>query len=365
MLFDTEIPGFILEVRQRCMTFGLKWKDPSGRTKYLKIGRYGDVTADQARQKAREIRAEISLGDDPHGRRQKLKSEQTVAQFAESEFLPHQRARKKSFKEDERICQTRIFPSLGNKRLSEVTTTDVTKFHDAILLEGRKPATANRNLATLKRLFKIAHDRELVPRNPAKAVRLFRENNQTERYLTDPEIKKLIAAIKTETDAIAGLAVGFLLATGARRGETLSAKWSDFQLGSDPAIWTIPKPKSGKRAQKPLNSAALSILRQLAALRQNEYVFPGSKPETFRKSIDAAFRRMCKAAGLGKARIHDLRHTYASLLVRQGVSLFVVQKLLNHSTPTMTQRYAHLAPSDLVSASERATTIMLEAEAGV
>ena len=141
--------------------------------------------------------------------------------------------------------------------------------------------------------------------------------------------------------------------TGARSGEALGAKWRD--LDWENAIWTVPKSKNGKTRFIYLNASAVSVFRQIQqkTRRMNlpvtsaSPVFTNPKSKKAYKSFLLAWYAVREQLGLEDVRIHDLRHTYASLLVNKGVSLYEVQQLLGHSSAQMTQRYAHLAPNTL------------------
>lgn len=360
-VYCEQVRGFYVEVRAQGSSYSYKRKI-HGKTYYMTIARVGDITLDQARAKAKEYQAEFALGGNPCEERERKRLELSVLEFVEQKFVPHQLVRKKSGKEDQRNCKTWIIPAFGRKKLSQVTAADVTELHDRIISEGRAPATANRILACVKRLFSLAVQWGSLAVSPAKSVRLHRENNQRERYLADEEIRRLLVAIQADSDLVGAAAIAFLLTTGARRGEALGAKWSEIDL--DRGLWTIPNPKGGRRVHKTLNRAALEVLQRVKEVRENEYVFPGSVYGQPRKTLGGVWKRLCDAAGISGARVHDLRHTFASILVRKGVSLFAVQRLLNHSTPGMTQRYAHLAPAELARESEKASQVIMTIAAG-
>ena len=348
VVYDTRVAGFHAEVRPTTVTYYLKWKDARGESKTLKIGRSADLTADQARKKASELRSKIALGGDPHEEKKQAKEAVTVAEYVAERFLPHQKARKKSWREDEKILRKRILPSWGRRRLADVTTEDVQRLHDSIISDGRKPATANRHLALVKRMFSLAVVWGDVARDPAKPVRLHRENNQRHRYLDGSEIAALVAALDADHDKVGVGAVKLLLLTGCRAGEVLGAKWEDVDFNR--RLLALPDPKGGRRAHKPLSDAAVSLLLAQPKLAGNPFVFPGDRVGDHRHELRNTWARACQAAGISDCRLHDLRHTFASVLVQSGTSLFVVQRLLNHSSPAMTQRYAHLAPTNLLDA---------------
>ena len=353
LVFDTKIAGFMIEVRPSCTTFYVKWKDRRGCTRSVKIGRHGsDVSLEQARKRATELRSAIALGGDPHADRQAEKTALTVAEFVEQRFLPHQKARKKSWDEDVKLLRKRILPAWGGKLLSDINTSDIQRLHDGVVAEGLTPATANRHLCLVKRMLSLALVWGEIAKDPARPVRLHRENGQRSRYLNEGEIAGLLAALDADPDRVGASVIRLLLMTGARAGEALAARWEHIDL--ERGIWTLPNPKGGRVAHKPLGAAAVALLRSQTRVEGNPFVFPGDRPGDHRYALRWTWDRVCKRAGIEGCRVHDLRHTFASLLVSRGVSLFVVQKLLNHSTPSMTQRYSHLAPDHLLDASNLA-----------
>jgi integrase len=150
-----------------------------------------------------------------------------------------------------------------------------------------------------------------------------------------------------------------MLVTGQRKGNVLRMKWSEVDLTKK--LWTIPMTKSGKTHRVPLNEAAVSILQQQEKFREtdNPHVFPGQKIGSSLKTVQKTWSRARRAAGVENCRLHDLRHTYASILVQRGVNLYVVSKLLGHHAPSMTARYAHLADNTLVEASDIVGTMVI------
>jgi integrase len=147
--------------------------------------------------------------------------------------------------------------------------------------------------------------------------------------------------------------VAFLLLTGARRDEVLHATWGDFDL--ERGDWRIPVTKSGSARHVPLNDGALRLLDQIRGKSGSEYVFGNPDTGSYYRHIFSAWDTARKHAGLPDVRLHDLRHTFASLLVNSGRNLYEVQKLLGHTQVKTTQRYAHLTRETLVEASNAGT----------
>ena len=173
------------------------------------------------------------------------------------------------------------------------------------------------------------------------------------------ELKRLGDALAKHKDRQAADIVRLLLLTGARSGEVRAAKWVEFDL--EAGIWTKPASttKQAKLHRIPLNPPAQELLGKLrkAAADGAEYVFPGRR-SAYRTDLADAWTAVCKAADIKDARIHDLRHTYASVLASSGHSLPIIGKLLGHSQAATTQRYAHLQDDPLRKATETAGAIV-------
>ena len=148
--------------------------------------------------------------------------------------------------------------------------------------------------------------------------------------------------------------VVLLLLTGCRKRELLDARWEDFDLPH--RRWRIPMSKSGKARHVPLSEAAVSLIQSLPRWPECPWLVPNPKSRKPYVSIYHSWDTARKAAGVPDLRIHDLRHSYASFLVNAGRSIFEVQKILGHAQIRTTQRYSHLAPGTLLSATDAAAT---------
>jgi integrase len=192
-----------------------------------------------------------------------------------------------------------------------------------------------------------------IKANPCKGVPLMEENNHMERYLSVEEAQRLYGAVCKSENAMLKFIVPMLILTGARKREVLDAKWADFDLSR--RAWRIPISKSGKARHVPLSDGALALL---AAMPQKpDCVWAFANPETCKPyvSIFYAWNTARKSVGLSDVRMHDLRHSFASLLINSGRTLYEVQHILGHSQVKTTQRYAHLSQDTLLAAANSAT----------
>jgi integrase len=177
--------------------------------------------------------------------------------------------------------------------------------------------------------------------------------------LTGTELTRLSEALAGLRDQNAANAVRLLLLTGARQGELLAAKWSDIDLKA--GVWAKPAATTKQAAlhRVPLSAAAVQLLSEMRTQADDdaEWIFP-ARGGGHRPHVNEAWIKARKAAKLDGVRLHDLRHTYASVLASAGLSLPVIGALLGHSTPTTTHRYAHLFDDPLRAATERASAII-------
>jgi integrase len=179
--------------------------------------------------------------------------------------------------------------------------------------------------------------------NPAKGVERNPEAKRR-RYLTGDELTRLTRALAEHDDQQAANVFRMLLLTGARKGEVLSAQWSQFDFGRN--VWTKPAAttKTKRDHEVPLGQAALQLLGQMrrAAPDNAQYLFPGRSGAQPLVEVKKGWSVICKRAAIAGLRIHDLRHSFASELVSAGFSLPVIADLLGHTQIATTSRYSHL-----------------------
>lgn len=351
--FDTATKGLCLEVRvSGGKTYFLRYTDDRGKTRYTKLADARDVSLPQARKLCDRTRNEIAMGVDPLDNKAAKRAVPTFASFANEQYLPFVQINKRSWKTDETLVRTHMVPFFGKKHLDEITTEDVLRFQQKGIQDGAAPGSVNRRLIMLRYMFNLAIRDWKIPgvkTNPTERVRLLQENNKKERYIRPEEMGQLYKSVKASRNVMLQYIVAFLVLTGARRNEVLHATWDDFDL--ERGDWRIPKTKSGNARHVPLNEGALRILAMVKGMSRSEFVFGNPKTQSYYKHIFYAWDVARKKAGLPDVRLHDLRHTFASMLVNNGRNLYEVQKLLGHTQVKTTQRYAHLSRETLVEAS--------------
>ena len=232
-----------------------------------------------------------------------------------------------------------------NPTLDQLTPKRIVAYKNQRYTDGVKPATINRELATLKKAFNLARrEWEWCDDNPVSRVSMEQEHNTRDRWLTVDEEQRLLKAAAPWLREL----ITFALHTGMRRGEILGLTWAGVDVFRRTV--TVFKSKNGERRTIPLNLTALDLLKHKSATRQGEadLVFPSQGKTQFDGSnISRGMTRALNQAKITDFHFHDLRHTCATRMVQAGVDLYKVQRLLGHKSPTMTQRYAHHYPESL------------------
>ncbi|MFW5793835.1 MAG: tyrosine-type recombinase/integrase [Bacteroidota bacterium] len=349
--FDEKCKGLMLEVRSSgTKTYFLKYKDARGRYKQMKLGRADDLTVSQARKLAHKYLGEVAQGNDPLAEKEILQNVPTLKQYAQEQYLPFVKSKKKSWKTDETLLRIHIIPKLGDKHLDEVNIDDVSTLHRDLLFARYKMATANRLIVLMRYMYNLALKWEVsgVTKNPTRGFSIENENNGRERFLNENEVKKLCMALKESNNPSLEPIVLFLLLTGARRSEVLCARWEDIDFERN--VWKILITKSGKPRVVPLSQSAQKVLHRIPRLEDCQYVFANPKTGKPFRSIYRSWHTARQKAGLEDIRMHDLRHSFASFLINSGRSIYEVGKLLGHTQIKTTMRYAHLDNQTLTDA---------------
>lgn len=369
---DTDYPGVYYIIGK---AIGANKDEKIFYIRYRKNGKAIDEKAgrqfqnDMTAAKANRIRSERIEGKQPSNKetREKKKQEKQVKDWTVKRLWGEYLKTKpdtRSFRIDDQRFQLHIAPTLGDKKLEDLDPLSLDRLRIS-LLKKRSPQTVKSAMALLKRISNFARDKRLCKGIDFKIV-LPKVTNLKTEFLTDEELKKLLTAIEEDRNIYAGPIMLTALYTGMRKSEILQLEWND--IDSEHGFIHIRGPKGGKDQKIPLNEAAKGVFEKLP--HDNDLVFPGLHGT--RTGIYHAIDKIKKKAGLPSdfRPLHGLRHHYASMLASSGeVDMYVLQKLLTHKSPLMTQRYAHLRDETLKQASNLAgkivTAIIQEKESDV
>ncbi len=358
IVYDETVKGFGFRITAAgARSFVLNYR-VAGRERRITIGSSPDWTFKAARELGKLLKRRIDMGEDPMRGRDEERAALTIAQLCdvfEAEHLPSRRA---TTREDYRsLMRLYIRPHFGSMKVGALRHTDVAALHREIA--KRAPYRANRMLAVLSVMMARAVKEGWRPDNPASGVAKAHEEKR-ERFLAPAEIARLTEALAAHPEKMSSNAVRLLLLTGARRGEVLSATWEQFDLSA--GVWSKPSASTKQRRahRVPLSAPARALLAdmQREAVPGCPLVFPSSKTSRPLTEIKRTWASVCKTAGLASVRLHDLRHSYASVLASSGLSLHIVGALLGHTQPRTTARYSHLYDEVLRAATERVGAIV-------
>ena len=357
---DLRVRGLQLE---RMATGRTKWRlrfaAPDGRGRIcMTLGDASILSLVDARQLAEKLLRDAALGIDPRHEREQLRKVPTFADFIADQYMPYIKSYKRSWDTDVSLLKNHLLPRFGKRYMDEITRQDIVKMHADRKASGAAAGSANRLLIMMRYIFNLTLKWEVpgIKSNPCKGIPLMEENNKMERYLSVDEAQKLYEAVCKSENTMLKYIVPMLILTGARKREVLGARWEDFDLGR--RAWRIPISKSGKARHVPLSDGALALLATMPRDTDCKWAF--ANPETSKPyvSIFYAWNTARKSVGLSDVRMHDLRHSFASLLINSGRTLYEVQHILGHTQVKTTQRYAHLSQDTLLAAANSATAAL-------
>jgi integrase len=346
-IWDVPIKGFALKVTPRgTRTYLFEYKDRSRKTRRVTIGHHGIITAEQAREKAKALAAEVELGGDPAADRTGHRTASTVSALADQWLSDHVETRRKSktLRDYRGWLDRHVIPGIGSMKVPEVRPRDVEKVVRAL---SDHPTTANRVLAVISSMFTFAIRRHMVRDNPARGIEKNQERKRN-RHLSADELQRLggvLTTAETRGDNQAGIdAIRLLLLTGMRRGEVETLQWRFMDW--DRGRVCLPDSKTGEKVV-PLGQPALDLLSAIrvrlekaGTINEDGFVFVGREGHLV--GLPKMWRKWRSEAGLGDVRIHDLRHSFASFGASNGTPLFVIGGVLGHKSTATTERYAHL-----------------------
>lgn len=328
-------------------SFVFCYSAPTGQERRMTIGELGPWSLQAARKRVAELRRQLDCGIDPLADKKAIRGEMNLASlwfwYEQGAF---QKLSMASQRDQRRAWAVEIEPRLGaHTKVSSINRSDVQRLIDDIS-QKCGGTTGNRCHSYFRRMLNLALNDKLISENPALNISRNREEGR-ERYLSPEEMSRLMDAIHVRSNSPSANAIALLLLTGARRGEVLEMRWGDIDLNR--GIWRKPSSTTKQRRSHvvPLSEEAVVFLNSqsdLCAEKKGhaDWVFPSKSSSGHLSDVKREWKTLCHQADISDARLHDLRHSYASLIVSNGGSLEMVGALLGHSQPQTTKRYAHL-----------------------
>ena len=360
---DTRLIGFILRVERTTRSY---WAQ-TGRGRRTRLGREGELTPDEARERCMRVLGNVAAGRTPLDGLESTEGP-TLGEFIAEIYDPWTRARRPKWADTYMAQLKRLFGHWYGRPLTSLTVADIDQWQTRRITEGIAPATVQRDLnylaSALTRAVKLGH----LAANPVRRIERPRiDRTPKVRYLNPAEEKRLREALRerdAETRAARDSAnrwrrerkqdplpplpyfgdhltpaVLLSMNTGLRRGELLALRWTNVDMKGRQITIEGSTAKAGQTRHIPLNAEALDVLK-----KWKEQAPAGERLFPIDTSFKTAWAKLLERAHITGFRWHDLRHHFASRLVQAGVPLNTVRELLGHGSMAMTLRYAHLAP---------------------
>ena len=363
--FDGDLKGFGLKVMPSGVkTFIVEYRPGAGGRstpkRRLTLGRLGALTPDEARELAKGALGRVHAGNDPAADRAKARAEMTFEKVCDLYLEEGCETKKPStIATDKGRIERHIKPLLGAKRIGEITRTDIEKFmrdvangktaadektkrHGRAIVEGGR-GTATRTVGLLGGIMTFAVSRQLRADNPVRGVKRYADK-KGETFLSASELGKVgaaLTALETAGANPSAVAIIRLLAfTGARKSEIASLRWAEVDL--DRGYLRLGDSKTGAKVI-PIGAPACEVLASVTAVEGSAFVFPAASGKSHFQGVEKVWQNVRVDAGFPNLRLHDLRHSFASVGLARGDALPVIGAILGHADVKTTSRYAHLA----------------------
>lgn len=356
-VWDQQIYGFGLKITPTGRKVFIAQYRVGGRrgpTKRVTLGIFGTLTVEQARQQARHILGQSAIGQDPAAERAKQRSLPRFSTLLDLFFIEHVDAKLKAgtAREYHRLADQFIRPALAKMQIEDIQRADIARLH---LKLRPTPYQANYVLAVISKIFTWAekYGYKAEGPNPCRHIERY-PVKERQRFLSDHEIERLGGVLNTveregsESPYVVA-AIRLLIFTGARLSEILTLRWNEVDF--ERALLLLPDSKTGAKPIY-LSAPALKVLTSLPRIQGNPYVVCGGKHGAHLVNLQKPWRRIRQLAEIGDVRLHDLRHSFASVAAAKGFSLPTIGRLLGHTQTSTTQRYAHLGDDPVKTANE-------------
>ena len=345
-VWEEELPRFGIRVLPSARkTFVVQYR-VSKRSKRMDLGPFAVLTPDAARAMAIQVLAAVAVGRDPLDERRTKERSLTVAELADIFIARHIdmniNLKESTGREYRHALKRYIIPTLGKLKVIDVTRAHIAELH---LSMRDKPYQANRTLEVVSKMFNLAEEWAYRPdgSNPRKGIKKYPERKR-ERFLSSAELQVLGRVLREMEEERVELpsaigAVRLLALTGCRLNEIMRLQWSYVDLRTGEL--RLPDSKTGKKVVH-IGNAAVAVLGKLKRADGNPWVITGRSGFGRLSDLQPFWQRVRARAGFKDARIHDLRHTFASFGASNGLPLLMLGRLLGHTQVQTTARYAHL-----------------------
>jgi integrase len=360
-LRDTIVPGFLMKITPTGRKiFMLAYVAHNGQRRKPAIGRYGEITVEQARGIAQDWLAEVRRGADPSAERAAIRHAPTVKELFDRFISDYSESRNKpsTVVSNRGFGKRHIVPVLGHLKVPDVTRADIANFMKKM---SRTPTGANRVLAATRKMFNMAEVWGMRPdgSNPCRHIPKYPERGKT-RLITDTEMRKLFDYLdRADAEGLEHpfilLAIRLQFEFAARMSEVLQLEWAWVDFDNRRVVW--PDSKTGGMS-KPMSAESLRLFETAPLLENSPFVCPSvfnPKKAMSCHTYYQGWRRILKRAGLPHVGTHGIRHRSATDIANSGISVKVGMALTAHKTVTMFMRYVHTEDDPVRAAAEAVT----------
>lgn len=355
--YDTKVQGLgVMVFPSGTKTFFL-YKRIDGKPDKIKLGRFPDMTIEQARKTAYSMINDISIGVNPKEEKARQIKAPTLSEIFNDFMDKHSKLHKKTWEED--IYNfNRYLASLANKKAKDITKNIVIDWQ-AGLAKNYGIYAANHAFALLSAVFNKAILWGFDGLNPCTGVKKFKEKSR-ERFLQIDELPRFFEALNEEPNELFRDYIYISLLTGARRSNVLAMHWRDINFAS--RTWRVEETKNGEPQTIHLSDQSLEILEKRQQLRYSDWVFPSDTSKSGHiEEPKKIWKRVLEKAGIEDLRIHDLRRTLGSWQAATGANSYIIGKSLGHKTQQATAIYARLNLDPVRESVNKATEAMFAA----
>lgn len=326
----------------------------NGRPERVKLGRFPDMSVENARKAAQRNKGLIASGINPNEEKRRIRDEHTFKQLFDEYMERYSKVHKRSWKYDEREVNKHL-PHWFKRKISTITQDEISRLHAKI---GKESGIyqANRILERIRGIFNKAIEWGWHGINPATGIKKFKEKAR-DRFLSAEEMPKFFKALEMEENETARDFFKVLLLTGVRKSNALAMRWEEISFKEK--TWRIPETKNGEPLTIPLNGNVVILLKERLKNNESEWVFPGDGKTGHLNDPKKAWKRLLNRADLKDLRMHDLRRTFGSWQAALGANGYIIGKSLGHKSQQATAIYARLNLDPVRESTDRAIEAML------
>lgn len=351
---DLREPGLeMIATSGGAKTFYL-YRKIGGKPERVKLGRFPDMSVENARKAAQMNKGMIAQGLNPNEEKRRIRDEHTFKALFDEYMERYSKIHKRSWQYDEREVNKHL-SHWFKRKISTITQDEVSRLHAKI---GKESGLyqANRILERIRGIFNKAIEWGWRGSNPATGIKKFKERSR-DRFLNAEEMPKFFKALAMEENETARDFFKLLLLTGVRKSNALAMRWD--QVSFKEKIWRIPETKNGEPLTVPLNDNVITLLKDRLKDSESEWVFPGDGKAGHLNDPKKAWKRLLKRAEIEDLRMHDLRRTFGSWQAALGANGYIIGKSLGHKSQQATAIYARLNLDPVRESTDRAIEAML------